>query len=107
MGNMQVAVVIPVYNEEENLPTLFQRLQQALDKLNKSYEIIFVDDGSRDKSAALLSDFYTKHPEHVRVILFNRNFGQHMAIMAAFEKAFYDNPDNGLTLSCLQACGLL
>ena len=81
----QVSVVIPVYNEEQTLPLLFARLYPALDKLGVAYEIIFVNDGSRDRSAALLRQQFEQRPDVTRVILFNGNFGQHMAIMAGFE----------------------
>jgi undecaprenyl-phosphate 4-deoxy-4-formamido-L-arabinose transferase len=82
-----LSIVIPVYNEQENLPALFLRLTTTLDKLGKPYEILFTNDGSRDNSLALLKDFYRQRPKEVRVIDFNGNFGQHMAIMAAFERA--------------------
>jgi undecaprenyl-phosphate 4-deoxy-4-formamido-L-arabinose transferase len=82
-----VSVVIPVYNEQENLPALFLRLAAVLDKVGKPYEILFTNDGSRDNSLVLLKDFHTQRPKQVRVIDFNGNFGQHMAIMAAFERA--------------------
>ncbi len=81
----RVSVVIPVYNEESVLPALFARLYAALDALGCTYEIVFVNDGSRDRSAALLRDAFQKRPDVTRVILFNGNFGQHMAIMAGFE----------------------
>ena len=80
-----ISVVIPVYNEEAVLPALFARLYPALDALGASYEVIFVNDGSRDRSAALLREQFQKRPEVTRVILFNGNFGQHMAILAGFE----------------------
>lgn len=83
-NNPEISVVIPVYNEEEGLPALFNRLYPAMDKLNRSYEIIFVNDGSRDHSAALLKDQFAKRPDSTRVILLNGNFGQHLAIMAGF-----------------------
>jgi undecaprenyl-phosphate 4-deoxy-4-formamido-L-arabinose transferase len=82
-----LSVVIPVYNEQENLPALFQRLTATLDKLGKPFEILFTNDGSRDNSLVLLRDFHQQRPKQVRVIDFNGNFGQHMAIMAAFERA--------------------
>ena len=85
MSTPQVSVVIPVYNEEQTLPLLFARLYPALDKLGVAYEILFINDGSRDRSAALLRQQYEKRPDVTRVILFNGNFGQHMAIMAGFE----------------------
>jgi len=81
----RVSVVIPVYNEEAVLPALFARLYPALDALGQTYEVIFVNDGSRDRSAALLREQYEARPGTTRVVLFNGNFGQHLAIMAGFE----------------------
>jgi undecaprenyl-phosphate 4-deoxy-4-formamido-L-arabinose transferase len=81
----RLSVVIPVYNEEEVLPALFARLYSALDALGCTYEVVFVNDGSRDRSAALLREQFQKRPDVTRVVLFNGNFGQHMAIMAGFE----------------------
>jgi undecaprenyl-phosphate 4-deoxy-4-formamido-L-arabinose transferase len=80
-----ISVVIPVYNEEATLGALFARLYPALDGLGESYEIIFVNDGSRDRSAAILREQFQGRPEVTRVILFAYNAGQHMAIMAGFE----------------------
>ena len=85
MGAPVLSVVIPVYNEEAVLPALFARLYPALDALGCSYEIVFVNDGSRDRSPALLRSQFQARPDVTRVILFNGNFGQHMAIMAGFE----------------------
>ena len=87
MAEPQLSIVIPVYNEEEGLAALFQRLYSALDALGRSYEIIFINDGSRDRSAAILREQYERRPDVTRVILFNGNFGQHMAIMAGFSKS--------------------
>ncbi len=81
----EVSIIIPVYNEEPVLDALFSRLYPALDALNRSYEIIFINDGSKDRSAAMLREQFQKRPDVTRVILFNGNFGQHMAIMAGFE----------------------
>jgi len=81
----QLSVVIPVYNEEESLPLLLGRLYAALDTLYVAYEVLFVNDGSTDRSAALLREQFERRPEVTRVILFSGNFGQHMAIMAGFE----------------------
>jgi len=83
---MRLSVVIPVYNEEAGLPALFGRLYPALDDLRIDYEVIFVNDGSRDRSAALLREQFAQRPDVTRVILLNGNFGQHMAIMAGFER---------------------
>jgi undecaprenyl-phosphate 4-deoxy-4-formamido-L-arabinose transferase len=84
--NIELSVVIPVYNEEQGLAALFARLYPALDRLGIPYEIIFVNDGSRDGSAAMLREQFQLRPDVTRVILFNGNFGQHMAIMAGFEQ---------------------
>jgi len=84
---MNLSVVIPVYNEEAGLAALFARLYPALDALGRSYEVIFVNDGSRDRSAALLREQFARRPDVTRVILLNGNFGQHMAIMAGFERS--------------------
>src|SRR5258707_1535139 len=82
----KLSVVIPVYNEEAVLPALFARLYPALDALGTTYEVIFINDGSRDKSAALLAEQFRARPDTTRVILLNGNFGQHMAILAGFEQ---------------------
>ena len=82
---ISLSVVVPVYNEEQGLHSLFDRLYPALDNLKIPYEIVFVNDGSRDKSPAILREQFQKRPDVTRVILFNGNFGQHMAIMAGFE----------------------
>ena len=81
----ELSVVIPVYNEEAGLAKLFARLYPALDALGLPYEIIFVNDGSRDRSAAILADQFRARPDVTRVVLFNGNYGQHMAILAGFE----------------------
>jgi len=86
MSAPQLSVVIPVYNEEAGLQALFDRLYPALDGLGTVYEIILVDDGSRDRSAAALREQYGKRPDVTRVILLNGNYGQHLAIMAGFER---------------------
>ena len=87
MTHPEISVVIPVFNEEEGLPELFARLYPALDALGVRYELIFVNDGSRDRSAALLRSQFQLRPEVTRVVLFAANFGQHMAIMAGFEQS--------------------
>jgi undecaprenyl-phosphate 4-deoxy-4-formamido-L-arabinose transferase len=81
----QVSVVIPVYNEEAALGALFDRLYPALDRLGVPYEVLFVDDGSRDRSVALLKDQFLRRTDVTRVILFHANYGQHMAIVAGFD----------------------
>ena len=95
MSDLTLSVVIPVYNEEPGLPALFDRLYPALDALGVTYEVIFVNDGSRDRSAQLLSAQFEARPDVTRVILFNGNFGQHRAILAGFE---YSRGDRVVTL---------
>jgi len=77
-----VSVVIPVYNEEANLPHLLERLRPVMEKMGKSYEIIFVDDGSRDNTLSILKSFLI-YPE-VKVVELTRNYGQHAAIFSGF-----------------------
>ncbi|HXX33918.1 MAG TPA: glycosyltransferase [Thermodesulfobacteriota bacterium] len=77
-----ISVVIPVYNEEANLPHLFERLKPAMEKTGKRYEVIFVDDGSRDDTLSILKSFLI-YPE-VKVVELTRNYGQHAAIFSGF-----------------------
>ena len=87
MEKTDISVVVPVYNEEECLPALFHRLYAVLDSLETSYEVIFINDGSRDRSGAILADQYRRRPAVTRVVLFSSNFGQHSAILAGFHYA--------------------
>jgi undecaprenyl-phosphate 4-deoxy-4-formamido-L-arabinose transferase len=82
----ELSVVIPVYNEELNLPLLFSRLYPVLDGLGKSYEVIYTNYGSADHSLEMLRKQFETRPDVTRIIDFNANYGQHMAIMAAFER---------------------
>ena len=82
-----ISIIIPVYNEEESLPKLFERLFPVLESLRRPYEAIFINDGSRDTTLPLLLQAQKRYPDTVRVIDFNGNFGQHMAIMAGFENS--------------------
>src|SRR3990167_5468407 len=80
----EYSVVAPVYNESENLRELHRRLTDFFRARSDSYEIIFVDDGSRDTSFQILSDLRKADP-HVRIIKFSRNFGHHIAITAGLD----------------------
>lgn len=80
------SVVIPVFNEEENLEVLHTRLVKVMESLEEPYEVIFVDDGSTDSSFQILKDLHQKD-NNVKVIRFTRNFGQHSAITAGFDFA--------------------
>jgi undecaprenyl-phosphate 4-deoxy-4-formamido-L-arabinose transferase len=82
-----LSVIVPVFNEESGLQALFDRLYAALDALGRSYEVVFVDDGSRDRSVALLHSQYERRPECTRVVVLASNAGQHMAILAGFAYA--------------------
>ncbi|MES2295953.1 MAG: glycosyltransferase [Pseudomonadota bacterium] len=84
MSKPELSIVIPIYNEEAGLASLFERLYPALDALQTSYEIIFVNDGSRDRSVAILAEQFRARPDVTRVVIFNGNYGQHMAILAGF-----------------------
>lgn len=85
MTKPYISVVIPCYNEQEVLETLYQRLIPVMDGLQKPYEVMFVNDGSRDKTPQILNEFFQRRPENIRVIHFISNYGQHLAIMAGLE----------------------
>jgi undecaprenyl-phosphate 4-deoxy-4-formamido-L-arabinose transferase len=87
MHHPKLSVVIPVYNEEAVLPTLFARLYPSLDALQIPFEIVFVNDGSKDRSVALLRQQFSERPKETRVVLFHANFGQHSAVMAGLAYA--------------------
>lgn len=84
---LSVSVVIPVYNEEPNLPELVERCLRACAGMGNPFEIILVDDGSNDASARLITEAAEEHPGKVVGVLLNRNYGQHAAIMAGFSAA--------------------
>ena len=81
-----LSVVIPVFNEAQSLDPLHRRLTQTLEKVGRPYEVIFVDDGSRDESAGVLRALRARDAA-VRMIRFNRNYGQHAAVFAGMERA--------------------
>ena len=81
-----LSIVIPVFNEAQSLVALHQRLARTLENIGRPYEIIFVDDGSRDESADVLRALRARDAA-VRMIRFNRNYGQHAALFAGMERA--------------------
>lgn len=81
-----VSVLVPVLNEEESLPELNERLRDALTGMRRPYEIIYINDGSTDRTEEMLESFHHED-EHIKVIEFNRNYGQHMALFAGFDFA--------------------
>lgn len=84
MEQPYLSIIIPVYNEESNLVPLMERLYPVVKGTGRPFEIIFTNDGSRDRSLEILQRMVQQYPG-VRVVEFNGNFGQHMAILAAFE----------------------
>ncbi|MEE3509635.1 undecaprenyl-phosphate 4-deoxy-4-formamido-L-arabinose transferase [Pseudomonas sp. 10C3] len=81
-----VSIVIPVYNEEQSLPELLHRTEAACAQLHHEFEIVLVDDGSRDNSAQILQDASEREGSSIVAVILNRNYGQHAAIMAGFEQ---------------------
>lgn len=82
-----LSFVIPLLNEEGSLEALHQAVTESVQLLPLGYEIIFVDDGSTDRSPSILQNLYEQDPEHVRVFQFRRNFGKMAAMTAGFAKA--------------------
>jgi len=80
----KLSVVIPIYNEEANIPTLFPRLMPVLEGLGRDYELLLSDDGSRDRSVEMIKEQIKRYPK-IRLVELARNFGQHPAILAAFQ----------------------
>ena len=90
MGSVKkISIVVPVYNEEENVPILYDKLKEVLEKIPYDYEIIFVDDGSIDRTREILEEIASKDKK-VKVIEFARNFGQTPAMMAGMDYATGD-----------------
>jgi undecaprenyl-phosphate 4-deoxy-4-formamido-L-arabinose transferase len=84
---VDLSVLIPVYNEQDVLALLFERLYPVLDALGGSYEVLFVNDGSSDNSADILSQQFEQRPEVTRVLFLSSNAGQHAALIAGFQHA--------------------
>jgi glycosyltransferase involved in cell wall biosynthesis len=82
---MDISLIVPVYNEKENLPLLMDAINAALIPLKKKWEVIFVDDGSKDGSLDVLEGLVKQYPKSVRVVVFRRNFGQTAAIAAGID----------------------
>ncbi len=80
-----ISIAIPIFNEEKNIPLLLPRLLTVLDSMKRPYEIIFVDDGSRDGSLRLLKKAAEQYPGRIHVIGLSRNIGQHQALLIAFK----------------------
>jgi glycosyltransferase involved in cell wall biosynthesis len=86
MKTVEYSVVVPVMNEEENVEILFNRINDVLSQMGREYEIIFVDDGSSDRTFEILKAIHARHPQ-LKVVKFRCNFGQSAAMAAGFEQA--------------------
>ncbi len=86
VGNIDLSVVIPLYNEEESLKELYQQLRTTLGRMNLRYEMLFVDDGSTDRSFQILRDL-RRNDRHVKAYRFRRNYGKSAALSVGFDKA--------------------
>jgi glycosyltransferase involved in cell wall biosynthesis len=84
---MKLSIVIPVYNEAENLPLLQASIEKSLSALEMDWEVVYIDDGSSDGSQNILEEMASSSPEHVCVVVFRRNFGQTAAIAAGIDHA--------------------
>lgn len=91
---MDISVVIPLYNEEESLPELYQWIVRVMDANHFSYEVIFVNDGSTDRSWQVIEDLKKQNPDHVHGIKFRRNYGKSPALFCGFQKpkAMWSSP---------------
>lgn len=89
MEKILCSVIVPMYNEEEVIPETYRRLTKVMDDINESYEIIFINDGSRDNTKAMLSEL-CKTDKRVKMIDFARNFGHQIAITAGMDYAAGD-----------------
>jgi glycosyltransferase involved in cell wall biosynthesis len=83
----ELSLIVPIYNEEENLPLLMEAICASLEPLNREWEVIFVDDGSTDHSLDVLKQLVDANTDHARAVVFRRNFGQTAAIAAGIDHA--------------------
>ena len=81
-----IPIVVPFFNEQENIPTLYMKITEVMDSIGEPYEMVFVDDGSKDNSYRVLLDIY-EHDRRVNVVCLRRNFGQTPALKAGFDFA--------------------
>lgn len=84
---MDISVVIPLYNEEESIAELYNWIERVMEEHHFSYEVIFISDGSTDRSWEIISELKERHPEHVCGIKFRRNYGKSPALYCGFAKA--------------------
>ena len=84
---MDISVVIPLYNEDESIPELYAWIERVMKDNGYSYEVIFINDGSTDRSWEIISDLHKKQPKQVKGIKFRRNYGKSPALYCGFEQA--------------------
>jgi glycosyltransferase involved in cell wall biosynthesis len=84
---MKLSIVVPVYNEEKNLPELFEQIEAAMQPLEMDWDVTFVDDGSHDASVEVIRQLHEQAPERVRMVVFRRNYGQTAAISAGINQS--------------------
>lgn len=84
---MKLSIVVPVYNEQENLPELFDQVLDVMKDVDYDWDITFVDDGSKDASVKVMKLLQENHPNHVRSVVFSRNYGQTAAISAGIDNS--------------------
>jgi glycosyltransferase involved in cell wall biosynthesis len=85
MKQTLISIVIPLYNEKENVVFLYRQIHEVMQNINMKYEVIFVDDGSSDGTDVILEGIYRENPDIIRVIIFRRNFGKAAALSAGFD----------------------
>src|SRR6201984_3308845 len=85
-AEIRYSIVVPLFNEQENVPPLYMKLTEVMDGLGEPYELVFIDDGSRDNTFKVLSDIY-EHDHRVNLVRLRRNFGQTAALKAGFDFA--------------------
>ena len=85
MRQVEYSVVVPVYNSEGTLKSLFDRISRTFEQLGKTFEVIFVEDGGQDASWDVLDSLKAEFPESITAIKLNKNYGQHNAIICGFQ----------------------
>src|SRR5438876_10807167 len=83
-SSIQFSIVVPFFNEQENIPPLYMKLTEVMDGIGEPYELVFVDDGSKDNTFKVLSEIY-EHDRRVNIVRLRRNFGQTAALKAGFD----------------------
>ena len=84
---MMLSIIVPVYNEEQNVPLLFDAIEKSVKSIKMPWELILVDDGSQDNSLQKIRELLKKDPEHLQAVVLRRNFGQTAAIAAGIDQA--------------------